>query len=181
MFKYLSKIEDKNYVENFPVPLNENEEVVLDRFYTSSYYDCCKEEFKRISLNCKFEISEPYYRYGMRTDYYGEDIYHIVVDSYTNGDVIVDKYYRYYTNEELTLAQVESYMGSSHWKSTSHWSGNFVPDNKYKECKKFELDLVFFTGTRMFFSYDSMRNLDKVRIYEKTPWWGAHIDIVGLE
>ena len=180
LFDYLATIEDGKYVSKFPVPLNSSLEPDPNAVYTSYYYNCCKEEYTRIPLNFVFEIDEPYYKYGMEMDWYGIDICHIKVYSHSKLDVVLEKYYKMYTNEELTIEQVQSYAGSSHWKATGHWEGNFVPDEEYKNCKKFDLDIVFYLCTRMFFTYDKDRNLNKVRIYEKTPWSSQETKIVGL-
>ena len=181
LFEYLATIEDGKYVSKFPVPFSASLEPDPNAAYTSSYYNCCKEEYTRISLGSVFEIDDPYYMYGMEMDWYGIDIFHIKVYHQRTPDVILEKYYKMYTNEELTIEQVQSYAGSSHWKNTGHWEGNFVPDQEYRSCKKFDINIVFYLCTRMFFTYDKDRNLNKVRIYEKTPSSSVQTKIVGLE
>ena len=180
LFDYLETIENGKYVSNFPVPLESNTENEIGKYYTSSYYNCCKTEFKRHDLNFRFEIDDPYYKYGMKTDYYGGEIFHLCVTDWYN-EPILDKYYKSYSTEEISKEEFDEIEKNSNWHYTGHWTGNFVPDDEYKNYKKFEIVEVFSLCTRMFFSYDEDRNLDKVRIYEGTPYHSSEIKIVGLE
>ena len=182
LFEYLETVEEGKYIKYFPVQLNANSEVDPCKYYTSSFYNCCKEEYKRISLNCKFDLEHPYYNYGMSTDSYGDDYFHLKIDlNFYPGDIIFDKYYKLYTNEEISKEEFEEIQSKTHWKYTGHWSGNFVPSEEYKSYTRFDVEEVFFLCTRMFFSYDTDRNLDRVRIYERTPSSGDKIEIVGLK
>ena len=180
LYKDLISHKKTKYVSNFPVPLDSNTENEIGKYYTSSYYNCCKTEFKRHDLNFRFEIDDPYYKYGMKTDYYGGEIFHLCVTDWYN-EPILDKYYKSYSTEEISKEEFDEIEKNSDWHYTGHWTGNFVPDDEYKNYKKFEIVEVFSLCTRMFFSYDEDRNLDKVRIYEGTPYHSSEIKIVGLE
>lgn len=181
LFEYLETVENGKYVSNFPVPLDSNVKQIDGYFYTSSYYTCCEEFFKRQSLNFSFEIDEPYYRYGMNTDWYGEDIFHLRVDYNFKDGVVLEKYYKTYTNIEVSKEEFENLKKNNDWHGTSHWTGNFVPNDEYKNYSKFEIVFDYYLCTRMFFSYDKDRALDKVRIYEKTPSSSPKLEIVGIE
>ena len=180
LFEYLETVEEGKYIEDFPVPLSSTTENEVGRFYTSSYYNCCEKEFKRQSLNFEFEIDHPWYNYGMKTDYYGGEIFHLCVMADWTNEAVLDKYYYMYTSEEISEERFQQIKSSSDWRFSGHWIGNFTPDDEYKECTKFEIVEVFSLCTRMFFSYDIDRNLDKVRIYEGTPSSGSRIKIIGL-